>query len=375
MNILYVTTVGLTMRFFKHLIQDLIAEGHTVDLATNETDFCVPNCYRDWGCKVHPISCTRSPFDSGNLRAIKEIRAIVKEGKYDIVHCHTPIAAMCTRLACQPFRKRGLRVIYTAHGFHFYKGAPLKNWLLYFPIEWICSFFTDTLITINREDFAFSQKALHARKNEYIPGVGIDVDKFAHTAVDRCAKRAELGIPADCTLLASVGELNKNKNHEVVIRALAALKDPSVHYLIVGKGELREYLSQLADTLGLADQVHFGGFRSDIAEIYKASDICVFPSIREGLGLGAIEGMACGLPLIASRNRGTTDYAQNGENALLCKYDSVEDFCSALRTLLNNPAMRISMGNKNSIAAKHFDVLAINMTMIHIYSKGSEDSL
>ena len=155
MKILYVTTIGNTMGFFTSIVEELLKAEHTVDVATNLNIGKLPDCYREWGCKIYPISCTRSPFNKGTIAAIKEIRKIVREGDYDIVHCHTPIAAMCTRLACRKLRKNGLKVFYTAHGFHFYKGAPLKNWLLYYPIECLCAHWTDTLITINREDHAF----------------------------------------------------------------------------------------------------------------------------------------------------------------------------------------------------------------------------
>lgn len=350
MKILYVTTIGLTMSFFEQLIHELLDEGHTVDIATNETGSPVPDCYRKWGCKVFPISCTRSPFNVGTLQAIKEIRKIVEGRGYDIVHCHTPIAAMCTRLACQPLRKKGLKVIYTAHGFHFYKGAPLKNWLLYFPIEWICSFFTDVLITINQEDYRFSQTALHACKNEYVPGVGIDTEKFFNTIVDRDAKRAEIGVPTNCTLLMSVGELNKNKNHEVVIRAIAKINNPNIHYIIAGKGELQGYLLSLAESLNIVVQVHLLGYRDDIAELYKASDICVFPSLREGLPVSLMEAMACGLPCAVSKIRGNVDLIHHKINGLTF-YCSTESVVSSLEMLLSRNEMRqkFSAGAKDSI--------------------------
>lgn len=127
MKILYITTIGGTMSFFNKLIKDLIDCGNVVDIATNEKESSVPVCYREWGCKIYPISCSRSPFKSGNLKAIKEIKKIVENDEYEIVHCHTPIAAACTRLACKGLRKKGVKVIYTAHGFHFYKGAPKKK--------------------------------------------------------------------------------------------------------------------------------------------------------------------------------------------------------------------------------------------------------
>ena len=181
MRLLYISTIGGTMDFFKDLIHELVNAGHTVDIATNENGSPVPAYYHELGCEVYPLSCSRAPLNKGNLTAIREIKKIVRDGEYDMVHCHTPIAAACTRIACKGMRKRGLKVIYTAHGFHFYKGAPLKNWLLYYPVEWLCARWTDMLITINKEDYERAKKHLHTKRIEYVPSVGIDVKRFADT--------------------------------------------------------------------------------------------------------------------------------------------------------------------------------------------------
>lgn len=367
MKILYVTTVGLTMTFFSSIIRELLDKGHTVDIACNESDSQVPDCYRDWGCGIHRIDCVRTPFAAGNARAVGQIRRLVRENGYGIVHCHTPIAAACTRLACKDLRKEGVRVFYTAHGFHFYKGAPLKSWLLYYPIEKLCAHFTDTLITINREDYALAKRKMKARQVVYVPGVGIDVDKFRNTVVDRPAKRKELGIPEDAFLLLSVGELNENKNHQIVIRTLAELNDPSIHYAIAGNGALAEYLTALAEQLGVAERVHLLGYRRDVAELYKTADVDVFPSIREGLGLAAIEGMAAGMPLICSDNRGTRDYAVNGMNALVC--GNVGDYAEAISRLRVDHQLREELGRAGSQSAERFSVGEVNREMLRMYGE------
>lgn len=368
MRILYVTTIGGTMTFFKSLIKELLDEGHTVDIATNENNSKVPDCYREWGCTVYPINTFRSPLNKGNLKAIKQLKTLVAKEKYDIVHCHTPIAAMCTRLACRKARKKGTKVFYTAHGFHFYKGAPRKNWMIYYPVEKFCARFTDVLITINKEDYALAQKKLKAKRVEYVPGVGIDVAKFADATVDRDLKRDEIGVPRDATLLLSVGELNHNKNHEVVIRALAELKDSSVHYGIAGKGPLHDTLISKANELSVGNQVHLLGFRKDIPELYKCSDVCVFPSFREGLGLAAIEGMAAGLPLIVSDNRGAKSYAIDKVNAIVCPVGKdTAAYVNAIKELLNNESVRKSMGEYNFNFAKNFEVKRINERMRELY--------
>ena len=227
MKILYITTIGGTMPFFKSYIKKLIDEGHTVDLASNITQSPIPSYYTEWGCKIFPIECARSPINIGNIKAILHIKKIVEENHYDIVHCHTPVAAACTRIACSTARKKGTKVIYTAHGFHFYTGAPLKNWILYYPVEKICSYWTDIIITINTEDYERAKKNFSAANIKYVPGVGIDVEKFENTTIDVEKKRRQIGIPADAFCLLSVGELNNNKNHQIVIKALANIKETS----------------------------------------------------------------------------------------------------------------------------------------------------
>lgn len=355
------------MNFFGSFIKMLIDEGHTVDIATNETDKKVPQYYRDWGCKVYPISYVRSPFSSGNVRAISQIKNIVKANKYDIVHCHTPIASVCTRLACKDLRKQGLQVIYTAHGFHFYKGAPLKNWLIYYPVEKLCSYWTDVLITINQEDYVISSNRLKAIHNIYVPGVGIDVLKFSTTTVDRYCKRREIGIPDDSFMMLSVGELNRNKNHEVIIRAMAELKNESIHYVIAGMGSLETYLEQLATDLGVLDHVHLLGFRDDIPELNKVADVFCFPSIREGLGVAAIEGMATGLPLIVSDNRGTRAYAIHNVNAIVCSPSDIEAWKLGIERLCSNSKLCSIMGKNNQEIVVQYDISKINKQMKEIY--------
>ena len=367
MKILYITTIGSTMNFFKVLIRELIDEGHVVDIATNEALAPVADCYREWGCKVYPISCTRSPIHKGTITAIREIRQIVKDNGYDIVHCHTPVASICTRLACRSLRKNGLKVLYTAHGFHFYKGAPLKNWLMYYPMEKLCAYFTDLLITINQEDYQLAKAKMKARRVEYVPGVGLEIQKFQNAIAHRQQMRNELGIPENAILMTSVGELNANKNHQVVIRAMGQLGMKNLHYMIVGKGALREELLHLAKELGMDANVHLVGYRTDIAQLYIISDICIFPSIREGLGLAALEGMAVGLPVVASDNRGTRDYAVHNDNAFLCPHDSVSAFAEAIQTLAADAALRQKMGAKNAVIAQQYDIGKINTKMKEIY--------
>ncbi len=364
MKVLYVTTIGTTMGFFKSFIKKLIDEGHVVDIATNETDSKIPECYREWGCKVYSLSCTRSPFDFGNIKAIKEIKKIAESGKYDIVHCHTPVAAACTRLACIKSRRNGTKVFYTAHGFHFYKGAPLKNWLIYYPIEWFCSFFTDKLITINKEDYELAKNKFHAKNILYVPGVGVDTEKFRNTFIDRSEKRKEFGIPEDAKLLISVGELNINKNHMTVVEAISAMKNRNIHYAIAGIGGMEEKLLSNAKELGIESNLHLLGYRKDIAELCKMSDVFCFPSYREGLSVALMEAMASGLPIACSNIRGNVDLVDEKGGALFDPY-SVKECKEAIEKVLDSDLK--AMGRYNSEKVKMFELDKVCEIMKDIY--------
>ena len=288
----------------------------------NPEECVIPHCdtYFD-------VPFERFPLSPSNATSYRELKKIIDAGDYDIIHCHTPVSAMITRLAALGARKRGTKVIYTAHGFHFFKGAPLINWLLYFPVEWALARFTDALITINKEDYARAQK-FAAKRVYYVPGVGIDTKKYAvdpdTKRVKREAIRTELGIPADAIVLLSVGEVNENKNHRVVIEALNVLEAKNVHYIVCGRGELEESHKALANQLGLNSRVHLTGYRSDVADFYHAADIFVFPSLREGLPVAVMEAMASGLPVVCNSIRGCADLIEdsvNGAKLLECDPD------------------------------------------------------
>lgn len=307
MKILYVTTIGPTMGFFTNFIKKLLEEGNTVDIATNTALGEAPDCYREWRCKVFDIDCTRTPFSKGNVLAIGQIRRIVEQGGYDIVHCHTPIAAACTRAACRRARKTGVKVFYTAHGFHFYRKAPLKNWLVFYPIEWLCSFVTDVLITINHEDYMRAKKHLHAKETAYIPGVGIDIGRYKDTQTDLETKRKSMGISETDKFILSVGELNDNKNHKIVIEALYKIKDEHIHYAVAGVGGRKKDLEQLVKTCHLEKRVHLLGFRKDVPELLKVCDLYIHPSFREGLPVSLMEAIASKTPVLCSDIRGCRD--------------------------------------------------------------------
>ena len=310
------------------------------------------------------IPFQREPLRYENLQCYKKLKAIMDEGEFSIIHCHTPVGGVVGRLAARKARKKGTRVIYTAHGFHFYKGAPIKNWLLFYPIEKLCSRLTDVLITINKEDHVLAQKKMKAKCVKYVPGVGVDLEKFSKSTFDTAAKRRELGIPENATVLLSVGELNNNKNHETVIRAIA---DMDVYYLIAGKGDLRQNLQNMIDTLGVHNRVKLLGYRCDVEELYKAADIFAFPSFREGLPVALMEAMACGLPCVASKIRGNTDLLENTEGGFLCDPQDVSEFAEKINLLATNVELREKMGRTNLMTIQKFSNETVIKEMQNIY--------
>lgn len=274
----------------------------------NPVDCVIPYC--DY---YYDIPFERSPLRMQNVRAYIDLKRLIDTQNYDIVHCHTPVGGTLARFAARDARKKGLKVIYTAHGFHFYIGAPLLNWMFFYPVEWVCSWWTDVLITINKEDYRLAKRRFHAKRTEYVHGVGIDISKFRNGQIDIEEKRKSLNLQKDDIMLLSVGELIKRKNHEVVIRAIAQLKISQLKYFICGTGRLKEYLISLIDELELKNQVFLLGYRNDISELCQAADLYIFPSRQEGLPVALMEAIACKTPVLCSRVRGNNDLVQDAD--------------------------------------------------------------
>jgi len=254
----------------------------------NDTDAQRTNEYiaqlEQQGIVLHDIAFARSPIRLANIQAYKELKAIIRAERFDLIHCHTPTVSMMTRLASKKARKNGSVVMYTCHGFHFHKASSKLNWMVYYPIERFLSKYCDYIVTINKEDYNRA-KTFHCANVRYIPSVGVDINRIRDLKVDQAVKKKEIGVPPDKILVISAGELIERKNHAVIIKALAKLDDLNIYYAIAGKGPLKEYLTNLAKDLGVAERVLFLGFRTDVFELYRAADISAFPSKIEGLGL------------------------------------------------------------------------------------------
>ena len=339
-------------------IQLLLDNGFLVDVACNcregntITDERVQSLIKrlaDKGVPVIHVPIPRKITDvKGIANSIAQVKKMCDENHYNLLHCHSPIGSVVARVAARDARNRGTKVIYTAHGFHFYKGAPKQNWVLFYPVEKICSKWTDVLITINTEDYEFAKKHMNAGRVEYIPGVGVDTEKFQLENFDRAAKRAELGIKDDDFFILSVGELNQNKNQEVIVRAIAKLNNQKIHYFIAGKGDKADYLQELANQLGV--NLHLLGYRTDIVELLNTADLYAFPSYREGLSVALMEAMSAGLPCVVSKIRGNVDLIEDGKGGYLCDPHDVDEFAVGIEKVNE------SMGAYNREVMKSFDV-------------------
>ena len=301
-----------------------------------------------------------------NFKAYKQVLHLLKSNNYYFIHCHSPIGGFCGRIAAH---KTNTKVIYTAHGFHFFKGAPIINWLLYYPVERWLARYTDVLITINKEDYNRANKSFKAKRVVYIPGIGIDTKKFGKVVVDVSKKRKELGVPEDAFLLLSVGELNKNKNHETVIKAIAKLNDQNIYHVICGQGGLELYLKDLINELGLDKRVKLLGYRRDIAEISKVSDAFAFSSFREGLSVALMEAMASGLPIICSRIRGNTDLIEEDKGGFIVSSDDINGFACSIGKIRDNIELRNLMGKFNIEKIKEFDKEVVKSKMATYFGK------
>ena len=355
-SILITCTDSMMKQFLEPHVKNLARNGYEVEIACSEVLNRMAEVKEDLGeyAPIHLLHLKRSPLAVSNIRGYREIKQIIRNRHYDLIWTNEPVMGVATRLAARKARKQGTKVMYMVHGFHFYKGAPLLNWLLFYPIERLMASKADCICTINREDYARAQRMRTARA-AYIHGVGIDTERLkpGHNPTNL---RNELHLPPDSFLVLSVGELNENKNQQTVIRALARLEDPSVHYVLCGKGNQRENLQALAEKLDISDRVHFLGYRKDIADICRQCDVFALPSRREGLPFAAMEAMYCGLPLVNSGIRGLADITEDGVSGYMCGTEDVRQYAASILKLKNNPDLRTQMGNNNRKTVEAFTV-------------------
>lgn len=334
MKVLLTATVqSHIVQFHKPLVEMLHAHGCEVHVAAKDNLAEKNGLKLDFVEKVYNVPFARSPKSTDNIKAYRQLKQIIDEGHYDVVHCNTPMGGIVTRLAARSARKQGTKVFYTAHGFHFYQGAPKKNWLVFYPIEkFFANHYTDKLITITTEDYKLASQKFRCQV-ERIHGVGVDEVRYhPATAEEQHAMRLQEGLADDDFVILCTGELLPNKNQKTVIQAVSLCKEgiPNIKLLLAGNGPEKENLEEQISRLDLEDSVRLLGYRTNLEKLVPCVDLIISASFREGLPLNIIEGMLCAKPVIASHNRGHKELVQEGVTGYLVNAHSAEQFAERI---------------------------------------------
>jgi len=326
-------------QFHKPLMRLLKSNGYEIHVAARDNLAEKNGLQLEYPDKVFDIPFSRSPMNIASmLRSYSALKEILKENRYEVVHCNTPVAGVVTRLVARNYRKTGTKVFYTAHGFHFYKGAPKKNWIIYYPIELLMSFYTDTLITINEEDYLFAKKNFHC-KVVRTHGVGASTERYSPVGeMEKQLIRKELNINGFPILL-NVGELRPNKNQKTAISAMPHIlkQYPKAQLFIAGNGPLEETLKKQIADMNLEKHVKLLGYTTKSNEYVKACDVLVACSYREGMPLNIMEAMLCGKPVVASHNRGHDELVEDGKTGYLINPDDSFEYAVCIARVMNKP--------------------------------------
>lgn len=325
------------------------------------------------GIVCHHIAFCRSPFSPEVLSSYRQLKQLILTEQFDLIHCHMPMTGVITRMAAQAVRRRTKRktpVIYTAHGFHFYSGAPIKNWIYYLPERWLARY-TDCLITMNEEDYERARTFPVRGSAWKIPGVGIELGEDKETDEDRAEirhrVRAELGISETDFVMVSVGELTVRKNHIQILRMLCECSDKAIKYVLCGSGPLWDELKAFVAEHQLENRVVFTGYCQNVGDMLAASDCFVFPSFQEGLPMAVMEAMRAGLPVIANQIRGNVDLIENGKGGMLLKNGTAAEYLEAVVRLKSTPGHAREMGEWNRKRIRNFSVSQVIQKMTKIY--------
>ncbi len=357
-------------QFHKPLCKVLHGLGYEIHVAARDNLAEKNGLVLDFVDKVYDVPFARSPFSKQNIGAYRMLKEIIAEQHYDAVHCNTPVGGVLTRLACRKSRKQGMRVLYTAHGFHFYTGAPKKNWFLYYPIEWVCARWTDRLLTITDEDFALAARKFRKTTVCRIHGVGADQTRFYPIPENQREQlRQQNGIAPGQSVILCVGELLPNKNQKTAVAAMQGIirEKPNALLCIAGNGhELAALQTQIA-SLGLQDHVRLLGYTTKIQDWYGMSDVLVACSYREGLPMNVIEAMLCGVPVVASFNRGHRELIKDAENGYLVQPDDAEAYAARILSLLQNRELYLDISQAAHASAQAYRAERVEQELAEIY--------
>ncbi|MHA2961924.1 glycosyltransferase family 4 protein [Priestia megaterium] len=323
----------------------------------------------NYGIVTHHIDLVRNPFSMKNIKAYRQMIDLIKKEEFDAIHCNTPIGGVLGRLCGRKLKVP--KVIYTAHGFHFYEGAPPVKSSLFKSVEFLLSKYTDAIITMNEEDRG---AALNFQKNKnlnvyYVPGVGVDTSPHILEENEKRTLRESLGFKSDDIVLISMGDLITRKNYEASIKALSEVSAKNVHLLVCGKGPKLESLNKLVNELDLQNRVHFLGFRQDVRDLLSIADIFLFTTYQEGLPRSMMEAMAAGLPCIVSDVRGNRDLIEHGKGGYLYHPTDFRGFSKGIDILSKDENLRRDMKEQNLKIIKEYDVENVKRVMKDIYIK------
>ncbi|MFF2018637.1 glycosyltransferase family 4 protein [Paenibacillus sp. NPDC058177] len=364
-KVLFTATVDShIMNFHTPYLKYFKDNGFEVHVASNGTTEIPSTDFK------YNISFARSPFQLDNLKAYKELKRILNSHKFDLIHCHTPMGAVITRIAARKHRKHGTKIIYTAHGFHFFKGAPVVNWLFFYPIERWLSRYTDCLITINNEDYRLAKKKFKAHEVKLINGVGIDLDKFRPQTVEaKKEERAKYGYDLNDFILIYVGELSHRKHQDLLIESISLLKNkiPNIRLLLVGNGDKLEEYQVLVSRLLVEEHVKFLGYRNDINKLMILSDIAISSSRQEGLPVNIMEAIAVGLPLIVSNSRGNRDLVSNERNGFIFEKNNIQQIIRMVEKLYLSKDLKEDYQEHNMRLRENYSIEIALQSMSSIY--------
>lgn len=343
---LIIATVGGFLKKFElgnvRILQEMGYEVHYAANMKNQVYRFEPGTLEAEGIRLHHIDIRKSPYAmASHKKELRILADLIRREDISLIHCHTPVGGYLGRMSGKKSGKADLKVIYTSHGFHFYEGAPRLQGAVYRKVEKRLASATDVIITINGEDYrnACDFRLKPGGKVYQIPGIGLDTEEFRPPdAEERAASRRRLGIPEDVFFLLSVGELNQNKNHRVILQAMHELKNTEndgrkIFYGICGDGPGREALESEIRRLGLDRQTALYGYCDPVRDYLAGADAFAFPSRREGLGMAALEALSMGIPVLAADNRGTREYMESGKNGYVCGWQNADGFADGIRKL------------------------------------------
>lgn len=372
MKVLLVATVQSHIcQFHKPLVAMLHEHGCEVHVAARNNLAEKNGLKLDFVERVFDVPFQRSPFSPKNLGAYKQLKKIIDEGSYDVIHCNTPVGGVLGRLAARKARKHGTKVFYTAHGFHFYKGAPKKNWLIWYPVEKFMCRYTDKLITINEEDYQLARSKFLV-ETCHIHGVGVSVSRYhPHPAEEEEVLRKEESLSVQDFVVLCTGELNANKDQRTLIDAAVLCRDriPELKVLLAGNGPLEPALREQIAENHAEGYIRLLGYRTDLERVVPAANVIVSCSHREGLGLNLIEGMLCGKPVIAVENRGHRELIENGVTGYLVPIGDRRALAERL-VQLHNDGNQKELGQTGYVKAQLYTDANVRQELAHVYGLG-----